>query len=141
MLPALPAPVAMLIGSLPQWPPSAALAIALNLALDRALPRAALVALAGKCVCLRVRDVGLTLTVRYGRDGFSPAPRQARADLEISADADAFLALALRREDPDTLFFNRRLLFTGDTELGLIVKNALDAIEWPLPTLPRRLRG
>jgi predicted lipid carrier protein YhbT len=132
VLPVLPAPITALIGRLPQWPPSAALAIALNLALDRVLPRAALVALDGRCVCLRVRDVGLTLMVRYAQSGFAPAPKQSRADLEISADADAFLALALRREDPDTLFFKRRLLFTGDTELGLIIKNALDAIEWPL---------
>jgi hypothetical protein len=36
-------------------------------------------------------------------------------------------ALALRREDPDTLFFTRRLVLEGDTELGLALKNALDA--------------
>ena len=45
--------------------------------------------------------------------------------------------LALRREDPDTLFFTRRLVMTGDTELGLVVKNALDAIDWPRLALPR----
>jgi predicted lipid carrier protein YhbT len=40
--------------------------------------------------------------------------------------------LAKRQEDPDTLFFNRRLSMEGDTELGLIVKNALDALELPV---------
>jgi len=40
-----------------------------------------------------------------------------------------FLALALRREDPDTLFFSRRLVLEGDTELGLALKNALDALD------------
>ena len=30
------------------------------------------------------------------------------------------------------LFFNRRLVMEGDTELGLVVKNALDAIELPV---------
>ena len=49
------------------------------------------------------------------------------------------LALALRREDPDTLFFKRRLVMTGDTDLGLVVKNALDAIDWS--RLPWPLRG
>jgi predicted lipid carrier protein YhbT len=43
----------------------------------------------------------------------------------------------MRKEDPDTLFFSRRLLMEGDTELGLLVKNTLDAME--LPPLDWRL--
>jgi predicted lipid carrier protein YhbT len=39
------------------------------------------------------------------------------------------LLLATRREDPDTLFFNRRLRLSGNTELGLYVKNFLDSLE------------
>ncbi|SNB73692.1 SCP-2 sterol transfer family protein [Kingella negevensis] len=35
-----------------------------------------------------------------------------------------------REEDPDTLFFNRKLQIEGDTELGLITKNLLDCVEW-----------
>ena len=41
-----------------------------------------------------------------------------------------FWLLATRREDPDTLFFNRRLAIEGDTETGLYVKNMLDALEF-----------
>jgi len=37
---------------------------------------------------------------------------------------------ALRREDPDTLFFTRRLVLEGDTALGLEIKNTLDALGW-----------
>lgn len=33
------------------------------------------------------------------------------------------------RKDPDMLFFQRRLVVEGDTELGLAVKNLLGAIE------------
>lgn len=40
--------------------------------------------------------------------------------------------LAQRQEDPDTLFFNRRLSMEGDTELGLVVKNTLDGLELPV---------
>ena len=40
------------------------------------------------------------------------------------------LLLATRREDPDTLFFNRRLNIEGDTETGLHVKNLLDSLEY-----------
>lgn len=68
------------------------------------------------------------------------------ADLTLSATAHDFLLLAQRRQDPDTLFFSRRLSMEGDTELGLVVKNALDAIElpvldprqWPDTLHPRR---
>ena len=35
-----------------------------------------------------------------------------------------------RREDPDTLFFNRRLCIEGDTATGVHVKNLLDALEY-----------
>lgn len=46
----------------------------------------------------------------------------------LRAKLDDFLALALRREDPDSLFFTRRLVVEGDTETGLALKNALDAL-------------
>lgn len=52
--------------------------------------------------------------------------------MTLSATAHDFLLLAQRRQDPDTLFFSRRLSMEGDTELGLVVKNALDAIELPV---------
>jgi predicted lipid carrier protein YhbT len=51
------------------------------------------------------------------------------ADLAIGAAAHDFLLLARRQEDPDTLFFSRRLALEGDTELGLLVKNTLDALD------------
>ena len=62
----------------------------------------------------------------------APSAPQANPDLAISANAQDFVLLAQRRQDPDTLFFNRRLVMEGDTELGLVVKNALDAIELPV---------
>ena len=52
--------------------------------------------------------------------------------MTLSATAHDFLLLAQRQQDPDTLFFSRRLSMEGDTELGLVVKNALDAIELPV---------
>lgn len=47
-------------------------------------------------------------------------------DLSISGGSYEFALLASRREDADTLFFQRRLQTEGDTELGLQVKNFLD---------------
>ena len=49
--------------------------------------------------------------------------------MTFTATARDLARLALRLEDPDTLFFNRRLLIEGDTDLGLRVKNMLDAVE------------
>lgn len=116
---------------LPQLPPTLGLTTALNLALDRILPRETLEPLTDKLVCLHVTDGGLTLHFTLTPKGFRPAVSSAKPDLMISAKARDFLALALREEDPDTLFFNRRLVMEGDTDLGLLVKNTLDAIDWP----------
>ncbi len=127
----LPRFVSSINARLPQLPPTLGLTAALNLALDRILPRETLEPLTGKLVCLRVTDGGLTLLFTLTPKGFRPAVSNAKPDLMISAKARDFLALALREEDPDTLFFNRRLVMEGDTDLGLLVKNTLDAVDWP----------
>ena len=127
----LPAPLARLGARLPQLPPSLALVAALNLALDRMIPRAPLEPLIGKRFAIRVLDAGLTLRFAYSSRGFRPIFDSAKPDLTISAKSRDFIALAAREEDPDTLFFSRRLLMEGDTDLGLLVKNTLDGVELP----------
>ncbi len=127
----IPRPFGEIAARLPQFPPTLGLTTALNLALGRILPRESLEPLSGKLVCLRVLDGGLTLRFTLTPRGFRPAVSQAKPDLSISARACDFLALALRQEDPDTLFFSRRLVMEGDTDLGLLVKNTLDAVDWP----------
>jgi len=57
-----------------------------------------------------------------GPDGFVPARSPQCPDLAISGAIYDFLALATRREDSDTLFFNRRVVMEGDTALGLATK-------------------
>jgi len=47
--------------------------------------------------------------------------------------------IAARKQDPDTLFFQRRLRIEGDTELGLYVKNLMDAID--LDSMPVLLKS
>lgn len=127
----LPAPLARLGARLPALPPTQALTILLNLAPARLLPRDNLVPLHGKRIEIRVRDAGLALAFTLGPRGFRPlSAKGAAADLSLTASARDFLALALREEDPDTLFFSRRLLMEGDTDLGLLVKNTLDGADW-----------
>ena len=127
-----------LLQLLPEAPPAHALALALNAGVGLGLvSRGALDPLAGKTVALEASDLGTRVRVSYDGNRFKAHTGSAPADLTIRSTASGFLALALRREDPDTLFFTRRLVMTGDTELGLVVKNALDAIDWPRLTLPR----
>lgn len=50
-------------------------------------------------------------------------------DTEIKLDSDAIIKILTKQVDPDTLFFQRRLMILGDMDLGHEVKNTLDAIE------------
>ena len=127
----IPKPLGRLVSRLPQQPPTLALVLALNAALGRILPRDTLQPLIGRRVCIRVTDAGLNLNFTLTPQGFRSSSGAGAPDLSITARACDFLALALRQEDPDTLFFNRRLVMEGDTELGLLVKNTLDSIDLP----------
>ncbi|GHF92014.1 ubiquinone anaerobic biosynthesis accessory factor UbiT [Thalassotalea marina] len=49
-----------------------------------------------------------------------------KADVVFHADSQSLLLLASKKVDPDTLFFKRKLLVTGNTELGLAIKNFID---------------
>ena len=126
----LPNPLTRLGARLPQLPPTLALIAGLNLALDRLLPRDTLEPLTGKRLLLKITDAGLALRFTYGPRGFRPLLDARKPDLTISATTRDYLALALREEDPDSLFFSRRLLMEGETDLGLLVKNTLDAVDW-----------
>ncbi|AZC38001.1 Putative lipid carrier protein [Pseudomonas chlororaphis subsp. piscium] len=97
-------------------------------------------------LCLRIPDLGLVWYVTRDRDGLRIAAR-ARADVTISGNWREFLLLASRQEDPDTLFFRRRLVIEGDTELGLTLKNLIDSLDpdvlpaWLWRNLERAGRG
>lgn len=135
----LPALIAGIGQKLPQWPHALVLVGALNAALKmKLLPESELTALEDKLFRVRVLDTGGEACYTFSNGLFRPVFRpQREPDLAFAANLSAYLQLLARQEDPDTLFFNRELEITGDTELGLIVKNMLDAIEWPtLPQFP-----
>ncbi len=126
----LPAPLARIASKLPQRPPAYLLTLALNLGLDRIVPRDSMAPLTGRHLRLRVTDAGLSLDFTYGTAGFKPSANSGHPDLTLSATTRDYISLAMREEDADTLFFGRRLLMEGDTDLGLLVKNTLDAVDW-----------
>lgn len=83
----------------------------------------------GKSVCIDIRDAASQIHFRIEQGRLQPAAA-GHADVRISGKVEDFWQLATRREDPDTLFFNRRLCIEGDTETGVHVKNLLDALDY-----------
>lgn len=118
---------------LPVAPPSFVLAQALDRLLLPRLPADARAALAGRCVELEVSDFALRVRLQLAPDGFVTARDGPAPDLRIAAPAASYLRLLRGEDDPDRLFFERALVMEGDTELGLVLKNTLDAVGplWP----------
>jgi len=71
---------------------------------------------------------GITFGFWAGRLRIVDGPGEAT----IRGSLSALKTLAERKQDPDQLFFQRRLVIEGDTELGLALKNLLDSLEWDL---------
>jgi len=132
-LPRIPPPLGALVSAFPQYPHSALLAGFLSLFARRLFAADETARLEGKVIRVCVRDAGLRLTLRIGRGGYTACHGSVIADATIGADARELVLVALGSADPDTLFFDRRLTIAGDTEVGLLVKNALDRIAPPLP--------
>ena len=128
----LPPAIGALLARLPAYPGSVLLVTALNQLLLPHLPEDVRQILRGKRLRIQVRDARLVFDFSCNGQRLVASPKQAQTDLTIAASAHDFLRLAQRQEDPDTLFFSRRLLMEGDTELGLVVKNTLDALELPV---------
>ena len=124
--------------SLPPVPVQAlAVEPVLNLVLREGTEPGALKPLEGRVVGIVVTEPHLTwqFTVEGGR---VKLVRGRRSEVTVTGGIPEFLLLLSRSEDPDTLFFQRRLVVEGDTELGLLLKNILDSID--LESLPRPLR-
>ncbi|HHR6227338.1 TPA: ubiquinone anaerobic biosynthesis accessory factor UbiT [Providencia alcalifaciens] len=93
--------------------------------------------LEGKWLKVEVRDLELVWFISL-QEGQLVVQKQAEPDVSVSGNANDLVLIAARKEDPDTLFFQRRLVIEGDTELGLYVKNLMDAFE--LENMPAPLR-
>jgi predicted lipid carrier protein YhbT len=126
------APLASRVRPLVQRLPARPAALALGFALDRLLlPRLepdARAGLSGRCVEIVVADIGLALRLELGERGFRPAAAAAPPVLRIVAAGPVYWRLLRGNDDADRLFFERALVMEGDTELGLVLKNTLDAI-------------
>ncbi len=91
---------------------------------------AALEPLAGKRICIQLTDAPVRLHLRVAGGTLAVASPGDEPHVTLRGRCADFARLATRAEDPDTLFFQRRLSLEGETETGLAIKNALDALEW-----------
>ncbi|WP_416410206.1 ubiquinone anaerobic biosynthesis accessory factor UbiT [Pantoea sp. App145] len=109
----------------------------LNWQFRHALAEGELDFLEGRSLGIEISDINLRwmTTLQAGRLTVS---RDTKADVWFRGEANDLLLVAARKADPDMLFFQRRLVIEGDTELGLEVKNLMDAIE--LDAMPTPLR-
>lgn len=74
-------------------------------------------------------EVNWWLSYQDGKLIMADPNNAPQEDVSFSANGDDLVLIAGRKQDPDTLFFQRRLKIEGDTELGLEVKNLIDAID------------
>lgn len=115
---------------------STALATVLDRVLAGPLRDGELDFLFGRTLALRVEDTGVEYRLFLGVGGFYAGSEECEPDVVMTGTLYDFLVLAAREEDPDTLFFQRRLRLSGSTELGLQFKNLLDSVEFGLEALP-----
>ena len=106
-----------------------AITSAMNAMFAMLLKAGELAFLAQRVINVFVSDAELRFSVRLDQDMFCAGTEVPEADLTIEGTVYTFLLLATRKEDADTLFFRRQLKTSGDTELGLYVKNFLDGLE------------
>lgn len=85
-----------------------------------------------KTICLAVNDTANSISFLVRNNKLRVAPNRQACDVTIRGNLNDFVLLATRSEDPDTLFFSRRLCLEGDTDAGLYLKNILDGLEYDL---------
>lgn len=78
---------------------------------------------------IQIKDLNYDWQVSMQQTRLSFSQGTDVADTTFAGNSKEFLLLASRREDPDTLFFQRRLSIEGNTELGLQVKNLIDSVD------------
>ena len=108
---------------------TSAIGSALNIMFAAPLAVGELEFLGRRVLNVLVSDAGLRFSVRLERNRLHVDSEAAVADITIEGTLYTFLLLATRKEDADTLFFRRQLKTSGDTELGLYIKNFLDGLD------------
>lgn len=113
---------------LPEAPPAWLAAFVLNRLAPRLWQEEDFAWLDGRAIRLALTEPAIGITLSHNGHRFIALQRAA--DVTLRAGLQDFFAMMRQESDPDTLFFQRRLQIEGDTELGLHLKNLLDATDW-----------
>ena len=93
----------------------------------------------GRRLGIEVTDLGLAWVVEFDGMRLRGCRSGTLAEATVRGSLTDLLLLASRQEDADTLFFQRRLQLTGDTELGLTARNLLERLPWESVPLGLRI--
>jgi len=127
--PILPALLAIPVASIPEKYSAKVIVKSLNFMLSEAIDEGDLDFLADNNVSVEIIDLKLKFAISLNNEKITASFWQAKDDLNLSGNLYDFMLLASRKEDSDTLFFQRRLKMEGSTDLGLEVKNLLDGMD------------
>jgi predicted lipid carrier protein YhbT len=139
--PLLPAPFSLPLRMIPAFVHDRALVTALNRVFSKELREGELDFLRDRVIRIAIEDAGIEYAFTLTGNRLEPGDNRRVPDLLLNGTVYDYLLLASRREDADTLFFNRRLQIQGDTELGLYVKNFLDSLDLDSNALPLYLQA
>lgn len=103
---------------------------AMRRVLSAPIEKGALELLVNRRLGIEVSDLNLRWVVVLRESRMQVCAQDEIAEATVRGTATDLMMLASRREDADTLFFQRRLVLTGDTELGLTARNLLDQLPW-----------
>lgn len=87
---------------------------------------------------INVEDLDYSLTITFKDQKLVIVNNQVKPDVILKSTFNPLILLILRKEDPDTLFFNRTLAIEGNTALVLEIKNWLDSLDFDL--LPKAVK-
>ena len=88
--------------------------------------------LSGQWLVIELRDAQLFVTIGFAQGHFvcrEVTTTAVEADAHLSVLTVDAIDLMQQKIDPDTLFFQRRLTISGNTELAHHVKNTLDTLD------------
>ena len=108
----------------------------LNLLLAQQIEDDELDFLQQRWVKIDILDMDLVFEVSFDKQFL--VRESGASEVTFSGYTKELVLIAAGKEDPDTLFFQRKLSIEGDTELGLEVKNLLLSIEFD--TMPKVMR-
>ncbi|WP_075184593.1 ubiquinone anaerobic biosynthesis accessory factor UbiT [Teredinibacter haidensis] len=120
-----PLVVSKLLRITPLWAMHRAIESALNQLFRQAIDDKELDFFQHKILYISVDDIALNFYLSYAGGRFKVLKNADRSDVQFTGNSHYFFLMATQKTDPDMLFFRRKLCVTGDTDLGLAIKNFL----------------